>query len=200
MRPGRSSARERSAAARTLAAGGGGAAAAADRPGKSSARVAISAGPAAQDDDLEGVEDDGEVQEEGHVLHVVEVELQLPLAVLDRGAVAELDLGPAGDAGPHRVTLVVVRDHLAQLLDEVRALRARSHEAHLALEDVDDLGQLVEAELPQDAAEPGDPRVVLGPRPHRPRGRFGVDPHRAELVEVEDPPAQADPALAEERG
>ena len=40
-----------------------------------------------------------QVEEERHVLHVVEVELELPLPVLDGRAVPELDLGPAGDPG-----------------------------------------------------------------------------------------------------
>ena len=37
----------------------------------------------------------------------------------------------------------------------------RSDEAHVALEDVEELGQLVHGRRPQDPADPGDPGIAL---------------------------------------
>ncbi len=96
--------------------------------------------------------------------------------------------------------LVVVRDHLAQLLDEVRTLGAGPHEAHVAPEHVPQLRQLVEPRLAHQAAEPGDPRVVLARRPDRPRGLLGVRTHRAPLQELEVLAAHAHARLAVEHG
>src|SRR5438552_4190258 len=107
--------------------------------------VRTSARSPSDDHHLECVDQDREVQQERHVLYVVQVELELPLAVLDRRAIAELHLRPSRDTRPRRMPLVVVRNHLAELLDEVRPLRSRPHEAHLSPEDVEELGQLIQA-------------------------------------------------------
>src|SRR5688572_16711824 len=101
----------------------------------------------AEQDHLDGVEEDGQVEQERHVLDVVEVELVLLLGVLDGRSITELDLGPAGDARFHAVALVVVGDDAAELLDEVWPLRPRPDEAHLAAQHVEELRQLVEAAL-----------------------------------------------------
>ena len=62
------------------------------------------------------------------------------------------------DAGaPPAVELAVLG------LDE----RARPDQAHLALQDVPELRQLVEARVAQEAADPGDPRVVVELQPVR---------------------------------
>ena len=62
--------------------------------------------------------------------------------------------------------MAVERDGAGQLLDEVRAFRARSHQTHIADEDVDKLRQFVDAGGANEAANPGDARII----PLRPRG------------------------------
>ena len=78
------------------------------------------------------------------VAQVVELVLQLLHGVALVAGVAVLHLGPAGEAGPHEVAQVVERQLLAQLLDVVRLLRPGADHRQVALEDVDDLRQLVE--------------------------------------------------------
>lgn len=56
-------------------------------------------------------------------------------------------LSPAGDAGLDRVAQAVEGDFLLQFLDEFRAFRARSDEAHFPFEHVPQLGQFVDAGL-----------------------------------------------------
>lgn len=70
-----------------------------------------------------------------------------------------------------------------ELLDEVRALGARADEAHVAIEDVPDLRQFVEAGGADEGANTRDARVVVG-RELRAGEFLGVDAHRAELVDL----------------
>src|SRR5690606_24033425 len=62
---------------------------------------------------------------------------------------------------------------------------------------VPDLGQFVDAELPDDAADTRDPRIILL-RPNRLPSRLGIVPHRAKLQYVERLAIETNPALAEE--
>src|SRR5882762_1868825 len=49
--------------------------------------------------------------------------------------------------------VVVFPDFLQELLHEMRTLGARSHHAHVPLQNVDELGQLIQARLAQEASE-----------------------------------------------
>jgi hypothetical protein len=49
-----------------------------------------------------------------------------------------------------------------ELLDKMRPLRLRSHDAHVALEHVDELGQFVEIGTAQENADAGAARIVGG--------------------------------------
>src|SRR5512139_4320140 len=94
-----------------------------------------------------GEDEDLQVEEEGPVLDVVEVMLD---ALLDRRVAAPaVPLRPAGPAALHAVAPHVLRDALAELLDDGRPLGPRADEAHVADEDVDELGELVEVVLAQ---------------------------------------------------
>ena len=88
------------------------------------------------------------------VLEVREVE---PDEVVEREAGAAGDLPEAGHARKHRVAAAV--PVLEQLVVAKRQ-RPRPDEAHLALQHVHDLRDLVEREAPQEAADAGDTRVV----------------------------------------
>lgn len=88
--------------------------------------------------------------------------------------------------------------------------RSGSDEAHVALEDVEELGELVEGRLPEDASDAGDARVVLDLEEARVSGfvevlelplhLVGVGDHRAEFVHAEWLAADARADLREEDG
>ena len=137
-------------------------------------------GRALGDEDLDGLDHDDEVLEQAVVLDVHEVVDEL---VVGRGVVLGEDLGEAGDAGLDVVAVGVLGVSLGELLDEVRALGARPDEAHVAVEDVPDLRQLVEAGGADEGADARDARVVVS-RELRAGVLLGVDAHRAELVDL----------------
>ena len=132
---------------------------------------------------------------------IVELEL-LAATVGVGGVVSGLHLPPAGDAGLAAEELVEVVAVVGELIVHDRA---RADDAHLTLEDVDELGELVEGGLAQDAADGRDARVVLHLALALPLGELlgrevlpdvvGVGHHGAELVEVEVAAVQADAAL-----
>ena len=87
------------------------------------------------------------------------------------------------------------------LLDLAGQRRARAHHAHVALEHIEELGQLVEGILAQKAAERGDARVVgdfeqhavaLVHVHHVGAALLGVADHGAELDAAEDAALLAD--------
>ena len=68
-------------------------------------------------------------------------------------------------------------------LDVVGMLRPRADQAHLALDHVEQLRQLVELGPAQEAADARDPRIVAGG--HRRALLVGARAHRAQLVDAE---------------
>src|SRR5437868_3639840 len=101
---------------------------------------------------------DLDVGAEGPVVDVVVVEAG---AVLDGGVAAEaVDLGPAGDADRDPVAEFVGRGRLGELLHEVGAFGAGADEAHVAPEDVPELGQFVEGGLAEDFSGGAEAQVV----------------------------------------
>ncbi len=83
-------------------------------------------------------------------------------------------------------------------LGEVRhRVRPRSHQVHLAAQDVDELGQLVEPIPSQPPSQARDAIAIVA----LPLGAGSLDGvHGAELDEREGPPAAADALLKEEDG
>src|SRR5687767_3934374 len=115
----------------------------------------------------EGEPHDFDVERDGPVFDVVEVELD---TLFERGVAAPaVYLRPAGDAGLDLVAQHVLRDAVLELLDEERPLGTRPDDRHVALEDVPELRQLVEVEAAQPLSHRRRARVVVA-RPHRPRG------------------------------
>src|SRR5882672_3399343 len=91
------------------------------------------------------------------------------------------------------MALGVIRDALLELLDELRALRARPYQTHLAPQDVEKLRGLIDAKLADDPPDSRHARVVLA-GPDR-AVSFGVGSHRAELEDPEPTPMQPDALL-----
>ena len=112
-------------------------------------------------------------------------------------------LGEPGQAGAHDQPLPVLRDIGAELLEERGPDRAGADDAHVALQDVDELGQLVELGRAQDPADPG--HLGLGPARqlgHQERAEpvLRVRCERAELVHREDLARATDSLAAVEHG
>ena len=92
------------------------------------------------------------------------------------------------------MALGIIRQARLEIGDELRTLGPRADEAHLALEHAPRLGQLVDADLADEAADAGHPGIVLL-RPHRLAAHFGIGPHGAQLDDLERLAIEADPAL-----
>src|SRR6056297_1891833 len=157
----------------------------------------VLAGALAPEDDFGGLQHDHQVQQEAVVFDVIEIVLQFRDGVLLGGTVLVLELGPAGDAGLHRVAFGVEGNVLLELRDELGPLGAGPDDAHLAAENVQELWQLIEAELAQHRTHSGDARVVLL-RPLRLARRLRIFDHAAELEHVEVLAVQPDPPLTVE--
>src|SRR5262245_5591118 len=102
-----------------------------------------------------GLEQDLEVQSQRPVVDVLQVQLP-PLLEVD--GVAPRDLPEAGEARPDAEA--PARPELV-LLDFGRDGRTGADEAHVPLEDVPHLGELVEAELPEEAADLRHAGIIL---------------------------------------
>ena len=103
--------------------------------------------------------------------------------------------GRAGDAGPHGEHAPLLG---CQQRHELRRLRARPDQAHVAAQHVVELRQLVQVPLAQETAEAGDPGIArrADVRAHP----VGAHHHGAELQDVEALPVQGHPLLTVERG
>src|SRR5882762_134589 len=92
-------------------------------------------------------EEDQHVKKQRMVLHVVEIELQLGPCLLDRSAVRVPHLRPARQTRLDAVAQIVEGNLFLQLRDEVGTLWTWPDKAHLAAHHVEQLRQLVDAQL-----------------------------------------------------
>src|SRR5664279_6221677 len=105
-------------------------------------------------DGQRGARDDLDVEPHRPVLDVVEVQ---PHEVVEAERRAPGDLPEARDARQHAVAAAVPG---LEALVVAQRQRARADEAHLAAQHVPELGQLVDREAAQDAADRRDAGVV----------------------------------------
>jgi hypothetical protein len=113
-------------------------------------------GAAPAHDSPHGLHQDLDVEPQRVVLHVVQVFLGVEV----HGLVgAPVDLPPAGDALGYGKALALPQ---VVLFDQVGHLGTRPHQRHLAEEDVEELGQLVERGAAQEMPDARDARVVGG--------------------------------------
>src|ERR1017187_7834547 len=161
------------------------------------------AGAEAGEDDGEGAGEDFQVEPEGPVVDVLEVEFH-PLVEAD--LVAAADLPDAGEAGLHGEAAAMPRIVVLHL---GRDGRPGADEAHVADENIPELRELVDAGATEETAERSDARVVL----HLEDGaahfvvslefraqHFGIGDHRAELVHREEASVQAAAFLPKKDG
>src|ERR1039458_3701331 len=107
-----------------------------------------------------------------------------------------MNLRPSGDSDLAAMAHVVFLDVGTEFRDKMWPFRTRPDQTHLSANHIKKLGQFVETELAQHAAQRGAPGIVLG----RPDGvAFGGDAaiHSAELQQSEMLPMPADSFLPE---
>src|SRR5580765_1071270 len=148
----------------------------------------------AEHHDLHRVEEDAHIEPERQMLDVVEVVAHLLRLFLEVVRVPQPDLRPARDARANRGPQRVIRDAFSEELEVRDRMRPRAHEIHVATDDVDELGQLVETEFPEPFADPRDPvAVVVHPLRRGPVGHA----HRPEFDQLEPLSVQAEAVLDE---
>src|SRR5271166_4410681 len=90
-----------------------------------------------------------------------------------------IDLRPPGYARLDVMTTGVFRDQHFVLVIVRQRMRTRPYKRHIALENIEELGQLIHAGLPQELADASDPAIVAARlRDGRP---ILLNGHRAEL-------------------
>ncbi|PIT17481.1 hypothetical protein BGI32_02540 [Snodgrassella alvi] len=127
---------------------------------------------------------------------VVKIVFDFYLGLFGVGGVALGNLCPAGDAGFDDVAVVVEGDFLNKLVDKDFLFGAGADKAHVAFEDIPELGQFVDAGFADDVADAGDAGVAQ--LRHLGAVFFGVAAHAAEFVDAEFAAAAADAVLAEQ--
>src|SRR5436305_1105973 len=137
--------------------------------------------------------------------------LDVPVVPLDpigdrRLPAQPVDLRPAGDTRLHAVPVLVAAEFLAIELNELGTLRSRANETHLASENVEELGQLIERRTTQECSEPRSAIVTFNAagRASEVLHRVVVDrwrlhpAHAAELQDLERRSVTPNADLAEE--
>src|SRR5450759_511201 len=133
----------------------------------------------ARHDRRDGPEHDACVQRDRAVVDVPDVHLQ---ALVPRDGVTPVDLRPSGDAWPDLVPSRLLPIVAVEVLGEEGA---RTDDAQVALEHVDELREFVERGRAQEPAERGEAFSVGGDCVD-PSGSERRVAHRAELVDRED--------------
>ena len=145
----------------------------------------------------EGAKDDFHIKPESPILYVPNVFLHslLHLPHLFRLSSASTHLRPSRDAGEAEMPHHVLVDDLAVLGGVSEHVRPWSDDAHVSLENVEELRELVDVGTAYEIAEWEFPRVVLGGLQFV---GVGVDVHGTELDARERLPVEARSLLLEE--
>lgn len=143
----------------------------------------------------DGLEHDEHIQPEGEVLDVVKIVFDLDASIIGIGGITVYHLSPAADPGPHDMTVHVEGDLPLELIDEGALLRSRPYQTHVPFEDVEELRQLVNAQLANHLAHPGDAHVTI--LSELCTGLLRILAHAAELVNAKILVALPHPVLQE---
>ena len=120
-----------------------------------------SSGTPPEEHDGNGLPQDEELAGDGPAPDVFEIVVHLPADVVQILIVALMDLGPPGNPGAHRLTLRITRHEIPELPEDPGLLRARTHQVHVALQDVEELGKLVQTMTAEHGAQ-GSDAVLMG--------------------------------------
>ena len=141
---------------------------------------------------LDGHEQNPKVKPKRPAADVIQVVLD---ALAERGpATIAVNLRPAGHARRNGVSKVVIGNLGAEAIDEDRPFRPRSDEAHIAVENIDQLRKFVDVCMSQPRADRRAAFVVID-RPDRPGSAFGVVPHAPEFPDAKETAPLTDPFL-----
>ena len=108
--------------------------------------------------DLHGREHDLEVFEEAGLGDIHQIHQEL---VVGRRIVLAIDLGIAGESALSLEAEVPLREFFFVLGGDLGALGARAYDGHVAFQDVQELGELVDTDSTDEAADRGDSWIVL---------------------------------------
>src|SRR5262245_51439036 len=148
-----------------------------------------------EEDGLDRVEENAQIETDREMFDVIEIVTHLLGLFVEIVRVSVPNLCPAGDPRANDGAERVVRDILDEELVVRDRVRSRPDQVHIALDDVKELRELVEPELPQPLTDPGDPLgVVADPL----RLRCIDQMHGTELDQIEALRRYADPLLDEE--
>src|SRR5258706_6842811 len=75
---------------------------------------------------------------------------------------------------------VIMRYRLLELLDKIRPLRTWTNKAHLTLQNVDHLWNLIDSQFSDDCTNPSHTRIIFC-RPNWPIFRLSILSHRAKF-------------------
>ena len=98
--------------------------------------------------------EDRQIQSGPAVPNVIQVTRNL---VGRRSVIPWTDLRPTSDTGPHCVTVVIMRDRLSQLGDDLWPSGSRANEAHIPAQNIDHLREFIQpncADKPYQATQP----------------------------------------------
>src|SRR5687768_8029858 len=148
----------------------------------------------------DGLHHDPKIERRRPVPQVVEVIFDPAMHVFELAgfAAASIHLCESSDARWHLVADHIALDQAAILLIMRDRMRSWTDQAHVALEHIDELWQLVNGVAAQQTPDWGDPFVVLGRLLHD--GPVFRDSHGPELEHIDDVSIQAIAPLAEDRG
>lgn len=135
-------------------------------------------------DHSHSAEHDFQVEPQRLVLDVIQIVLQFHHRIFDSGTIAIADLRPTGEARFGRESRAIERNLALQLANELRTLGARADHAHLTLDDVPRLRQLIDTSLADEAPHARDAVVILG-GPFGLAIALGVLPHGTKLHHLE---------------
>lgn len=145
--------------------------------------------------DLHRGEDDLEVLEQAGPGDVHQIQQQF---VVGGGVVLAVDLSVAGEAAFGLEPQVPFGHFFGVLSGNFGAFGSGPYDGHIPFQDVQQLGQFVEADSPDEPAHPGDPGIVFAGAEPGHTIFFGIHAHAAEFQDGEDFSVFGKPFLAVE--
>lgn len=131
---------------------------------------------------LHGREHDLEVFEEAGLGDVHQIHQEF---VVGGRIVLSVDLGVAGESALGLEAEVPLGEFFLVLGGDLRALGAGAYDGHVAFQDVQELGEFVQADSADEAADGSDAGIVLAGGESRHAVFFGIHAHTAEFVDRE---------------
>lgn len=145
--------------------------------------------------DLHRGEDDLEILEQAGPGDVHQIQQQF---VVGSGVVLAIDLGVAGESAFGLEPQVPLGHFLGVLGGDFGTFGSGPYDGHIPFQDVQQLGQFVEADGPNEPAHPGDPGIVFAGAETGHAVFFGIHAHAAEFQDGEDFAVFGQPFLAVE--